>query len=271
MQIRQIIDPRYYQLAVQSSLLIWGMIYLDFSLDISAITSVIGCALLVQIIFTQYYQLSFNPLSTINSSMSILLLLHASHFSWLALAIALAIASKFVLRWHNRHIFNPSNIGIVAVLLFSDSTWLASGQWGHSLWWSLLLLGLGLSLFIGFSRLLTSLSFLVFFASLIFLRALWLGDNLSIPVHQLQNGALLIFSFFMLSDPMTSPNSAIGRIMFGGLLALIAWILQFTYYIPNAFLYALALASPLVIVINQISWGKYYHWSQTLTRNKLCE
>jgi len=264
-------DPRYYQLAVQASLLIWGINFLDFSASLLDIALVLSAALLLQFIFTKYYHLDFKPLSSINSSMSILLLLYASQPIWLLLAISLAIASKFLIRYQQHHIFNPSNFGIVLVLLFSDQTWIASGQWGQSMWWGLLLLGFGLIFFMGFSRLLSSLSFLTVYAVLIMIRAMYLGDPWLIPLHQLQNGALLIFAFFMLSDPMTTPNSAIGRILLGLLVAIIAWGLQFIYYIPNAFLYALALCSPLVILINKITWGTQYQWPHTLIRRKLCE
>jgi len=264
-------DPRYYQLAVQGGLLFWGILYLGFSLSIQNVLAVWVCALLLQWLLTRHYQLAFNPLSAINSSMSILLLLQTSQIIYLLLAISIAIASKFFIRWQQRHIFNPSNLGIVFVLLISDTTWIASGQWGQSMWWSLLLLGLGLIAFIGFSRLLSSLSFLVSFAFLLGIRAFFLGDPWLIPLHQLQNGALLIFAFFMLSDPMTTPNSASGRLFLGILVAIVAWVLQFTYYIPNAFLYALALCSPLVILINKITWGTHYQWPSTLMRRKLCE
>jgi hypothetical protein len=253
-------DPRYYQLAVQGSLLLWGMIFLGISLSVVDMLAVWVVALGTQWILTHHYQLAFNPLSAINSSMSILLLLHATQSLWLVLAIVLAISSKFFIRWNHRHIFNPSNIGIVAVLLLTDSAWITSGQWGQTMWWAILLLGLGLLFFIGISRLLSSLSFLFIFALLIILRAVWLGDTWNIPLHQLQSGALLVFTFFMLSDPMTTPDSRMGRILFGSMVALIAWVLQFIYYIPNAFLYALALSSPFVLIINKISWGKHYHW-----------
>ena len=258
----RIYDPRYYQLLVQGSLLLWGIVFLDFSLAVMDILAVGIAALGLQLILTHYYKLAFNPLSALNSSMSILLLLHATENYWLVLAVMIAIASKFFIRWQHRHIFNPSNIGIVAILLLTNSAWVASGQWGQTLWWAILLLGLGLLFFIGISRLLSSLSFLSVFALLILLRAMWLGDTWSIPLHQLQSGALLVFTFFMLSDPMTTPDSRIGRVLFGSLVALTAWILQFIYYIPNAFLYALVLSSPFVFIINKITWGKHYRWPQ---------
>ena len=36
-------------------------------------------------------------------------------------------------------------------------------------------------------------------------RSWWLGEPLAIPLHRLENGALLIFAFFMVSDPKTTP------------------------------------------------------------------
>ena len=57
-----------------------------------------------------------------------------------------------------------------------------------------------------------------FEALLLFGRAYWLGDPLAIPVHQLQNGALLVFAFFMISDPKTTPDTGFGRVLIGALL-----------------------------------------------------
>ena len=50
-------------------------------------------------------------------------------------------------------------------------------------------------------------------------RAVRLGDPLSIPLHQLQNGAFLLFTFFMISGPKTTPDSRLGRLVFASLVA----------------------------------------------------
>ena len=57
-------------------------------------------------------------------------------------------------------------------------------------------------------------------AALLLARAVWLGDPLAIPLHQLQSGSLLIFAFFMISDPRTSPDSRLGRFIFAASVAL---------------------------------------------------
>lgn len=254
------IDPRYFQLLVQASLLIWGIAFLDFVMPIPHVFAAFVTGIGTQLVFTRYLNLPANLLSTFNSTLSILLLLHASSWAWMALASFIAISSKFLIRFKNKHIFNPSNIGIVAVLLITPSAWAAPGQWGQAMWLTLLLAGLGLIFLIGFTRMLTSFSFLVTFVAFTFLRAFWLGDPLPIPLHQLQNGAVLIFTFFMLSDPMTTPDNKTGRILFGAWVGILSWVLQYGFYIPNAFLYALAASMPLVLILNRRYHGQTYLW-----------
>ncbi len=254
------IDPRYYQATVQLSLLSLGMWGGYFAVSPEAVFVVLSTALLCQWGFTRYLNLALNPLSTINTALSILLLLHAAHVGWLALAAVLAISSKFLLRARGRHVFNPSNIAIVLVLLLTDATWVAHGKWGQGIWLALLLAGFGLVFLLGFKQMLTSFAFLVTYAVLLLGRALWLGDPLQIPLHQLQNGALLIFTFFMLSDPMTTPENSRGRLIYGGWVAMLAAWLQFQWFIPNAFLYALVCSSPIIVFINYKFKGTQFNW-----------
>jgi Na+-transporting NADH:ubiquinone oxidoreductase subunit NqrB len=258
------IDPRYYQLFIQSSLLVWGVwvlaVFPEPKQVLLHLSVTLSTALLLQWWLTSRINRPINALSAINTSFSLVLLLHANHWLWFVVAAALAIGSKFVLRWQSSHLFNPSNIAIVALILLSDQVWVASGQWGQTLWLALLLAGFGLIAFLGVGRLLTSLTFLAVYSALLLGRACWLNDGWAIPLHQLQNGALLIFTFFMLSDPMTTPRHGLARLIYGASLALAAWILQFFYYIPNAFLYTLALASPFVVILNQRLQGESYQW-----------
>lgn len=253
-------DPRYYQLVVQAMLLLWGGLAGYFAVVPLQLLAVVLTALLVQYAFSRYYRLRFQPLSSLNTALSVLLLLNVVHAGWLVLAVLLAISSKFWLRLAGRHVFNPSNFGIVLVLLLSDATWVAHGKWGHAIWWCLMLAGMGLVFLLGWRQMLTSLSFLLVYTLLISGRALWLGDPLAIPLHQLQNGALLIFTFFMLSDPLTTPAASLGRLLYGGWVALAAAMLQWGWFVPNAFLYALACSSPLVLLINYQFSGIPFRW-----------
>lgn len=265
-QMLHYLDPRHYQLAVQCSLLGWGIGVLGFPVTGSQIIAVLLSALVTQVACCRILGLPMVWLSTFNTSLSLLLLLHAQGVGWLMLAAVVGIASKFTVRLGGRHVFNPSNIGIVAALLLTDAVWAAPGQWGHSLWLFLLLAGSGLIFWVGWRTMLASISFLVAYASLLFAKALWLGDPFAIPLHQLQNGSLLLFCFFMLSDPKTTPAHPFSRILFGIMVALLAVWLQWHWFIPNAFLYALACLSPSVYLLNYYWNSPAFEWSKPLSK-----
>ena len=95
-----------------------------------------------------------------------------------------------------------------------------------------------------------TLAFLAFYVGLLFTRALWLGDPLTIPLHQIESGALLIFAFFMISDPKTTPDSRTGRIIYALLVALAALYVQFGFFRPNGPLWGLIACAPLVPLID---------------------
>jgi Na+-translocating ferredoxin:NAD+ oxidoreductase RnfD subunit len=78
--------------------------------------------------------------------------------------------------------------------------------------------------------------------------------------HQLGSGALMLFAFFMISDPMTIPNDARGRILYAILVAAIAFAWTFVAFRPNALPWALFLATPLVPWIDRIWRAPRFEW-----------
>jgi enediyne biosynthesis protein E5 len=105
-----------------------------------------------------------------------------------------------------------------------------------------------------------TLVFLACYIGLVFARALWLGDPMEIPVKQMRSGALLLFAFFMISDPKTTPDSRMGRVIFAAAVAALAFLLQFGLYVPQGIIYALALMAPLTIILDRILPGQHYQW-----------
>jgi Na+-translocating ferredoxin:NAD+ oxidoreductase RnfD subunit len=108
----------------------------------------------------------------------------------------------------------------------------------------------------------TTIAFLCAYALLLFGRAIWLGDPLTIPLHQMQNGALLLFAFFMISDPKTTPDTSVGRIFYAMLVASVAFTIQFIFYQPHGPIIALILTAPLVPVIDFVFHGSIYRWDR---------
>ena len=254
-------DPRYYQIGILSLLLIYGLLFLDFEIRFDVALIILFTAQLTQYSFTRLLHLpKFDPRSVLISSLSLCLLLRTDTLLLAALAAFITIGSKFIIRWNNKHIFNPTNFALVIMILFFDSAWVSSGQWGRDLLFILLIASLGMIVINRSRRSDITFAFLGFYSAMIFGRAIWLGDPLTIPVHQFQSGALLIFAFFMISDPMTTPNSRPGRILFAALVTLGAGYVQFVLYQPNGVLYALVGCCLLTPVIDRLLPGEKFQW-----------
>jgi len=254
-------DPRWFQIVVLGLLLCYGITALGFGIRWQNAVAIMATAQLMQFVGTHAFGLHrYDPLSALITSLSLTLLLRTDAVTLAMLAAAIAIGSKFLIRVRGKHVFNPANAALVALMLVSDKAWVSSGQWGSAAIGSLALACLGFLVLTRARRAETTIAFFIAFAALLTGRALWLGDPLGIPLHQLQNGALLIFGFFMISDPKTSPNSAAGRIVFGSMVAAVAYTIQFVFYEPNGPILALIMSAPLVPLIDALSHGRNYRW-----------
>jgi Na+-transporting NADH:ubiquinone oxidoreductase subunit NqrB len=254
-------DPRLYQIASLGTLLAYGLLWLDFDISLLQITLTFCTALLTQYAGTRLSRLpAFDPLSALVSAVGLCIFLRTNHLAVAALAAGIAIASKFTIRWRKKHIFNPTNLALLAVMT-SGLGWISPGQWGQAVWLGFLIACLGSFVVTRAVRADVTLSFLGFYMGLLIIRALWLGDPLAIPLHQLESGTLLIFSFFMITDPKTTPDSRAGRLLFTLLVALLALCVQFVLFRPHGPLWALLFCSHLVPLIDRCFPGSRYDWS----------
>lgn len=260
-------DPRYFQIAVLGSLLFFGVFVLDFGIRWQNGITIVATALGTQFLGGLYARLPrFDPLSPLITSLSLTLLLRTDEVLLAATAAIIAIGSKFVIRVGGKHVFNPANVALVTLMLLSDQAWISSGQWGSAAIGAFALSCLGFLVLTRAKRAETTIAFLLIYAAMLFGRALWLGDPLSIPMHQVQNGALLIFAFFMISDPKTTPDSAPGRVLYAALVAGIAFTIQFIYYVPNGPILALIMSAPAVPLIDKVIRGELYEWDRRNTQ-----
>ena len=254
------LDPRLYQIASLSTLLLYGLIWLHFDVSVLQIAITIGTALLTQYAGTRFYRLpSFDPRSPLISALSLCLLLRTNDVAVAALASLIAIGSKFFFRWKDKHVFNPTNLALV-VMIGSGIGWISPGQWGQVAWFGFLVACLGSLVITRAARADVTLSFLAFYMGLLTARALWLGDPLTIPLHQIESGTLLIFSFFMITDPKTTPDSRAGRIIFALLTALAALYVQFGLFRPNGPLWGLIACAALVPLLDHLLPATRYNW-----------
>ena len=206
----------------------------------------------------------FDPKSALISSLSLCILLRCDHLAIAALASVVAIGSKFVFRWQDKHLFNPTNLAL-AVMLDTGLGWISPGQWGQVAWFGFLITCLGSLVVTRAARADVTCAFLAVYVGFFFARALWLGDPLAIPFHQVESGALLIFAFFMISDPKTTPDSLAGRMVYALCVALAALYVQFGLFRPNGSLWGLIACAPLVPLLDHLFPGTRYAWTRTST------
>lgn len=255
-------DPRCYQVFALGTLLSFGAFELGIGARPGNIVAIFGTALGTQWLLTRLLRAgTFDPLSPLITSLSLSLLFRTDTPALAVAAAGLAIGSKFLLRIRGKHVFNPATFGIVALFVASDHAWISTGQWGSATLGGLALVSLGMLVLTRARRAETTFAFLATYSAIVVGRAIWLGDPVSIPLHQLQNGALLVFAFFMISDPRTTPDSAACRLLFGAVVATLTAALQFGLFQPGAPVIALAACAPLTPLLDALVRGGRYEWA----------
>lgn len=254
-------DPRHFQIAVLGSLLAWGVFGLDLEVRAPVAATLLLVGLGSQWLAGRWVGLpAFDARSALISCLSLTLLLRTTSPGVAAFAAAVTIGGKFLIRVRGKHVFNPTNLGLVVVLLTTSDAWVSPGQWGSAAVAAFAFACLGFLVVRRAERSDVTWAFLAFYGGLVLARAWWLGDPWVIPVHHLSNGAFLIFAFFMISDPKTTPDSRAGRVLFALLVALGAGFVHFHLYRPNGLIWALAAAAPLVPALDLLLPGRGYRW-----------
>jgi hypothetical protein len=207
-------DPRVLQIAFLGTFLIAGLTVLDFDLPLWQPPLIVVSACATQFAMTRLMRVPpAGYLSPVITSLGLTLLLR-SDLWWLPpLAAVVAIGSKFLLRFRGKHIFNPTNLGLAVAMLLSTHAWCSPSQWGEN--------GVTVAWFAIFGLAVASRAFrsdvsLAFFATWVLLklgRVLYLEQKSTVLFHQLSTGSLILFTFFMISDPKTTPDSRAGRIV----------------------------------------------------------
>lgn len=259
-------DPRHFQITALSTLVLLGTFYYAFGLPLWHVLACVGSTVSTQFIGDKITGRKFDARSPLISALSLTLLLRTGSITLSLVAGVIAIGSKYIVRWRGKHIFNPANLALVLLAVLFDSAWVSPGQWGAAPWLAIMLFGLGGIVTKKASRWDVSLAFLGSYAVLVVARALWLGDPLSIPVHQLQSGALLVFAFFMISDPKTTPNARVARVVYAALVAAIGFTIQFLFFKSAGVIFALVLTAPLVPLFDYLFPASRYYWPNQIPR-----
>jgi Na+-transporting NADH:ubiquinone oxidoreductase subunit NqrB len=174
-----------------------------------------------------------------------------SPYLWpFAVTAVISIMSKYVLRYKNTHIWNPSNFGITWMFaLLPVGVAGLSIQWGNNIWPMLIIWVLGLIIVWRVKRLHITLTYVISFIIFSFIRSQITGDSFLTEVSPLTGPMYQLFVFFMITDPATTLKSRKGQILVAFLIALVEFVFRLNQFIYAPF-YSLFLVGPLAMYIS---------------------
>jgi enediyne biosynthesis protein E5 len=172
-----------------------------------------------------------------------------------ALCSAISITSKYVLRVRGRHIWNPSNFGICAMLfLAGDRVASLSIQWGNNLWPMIVIWLLGSIIVWRLKRFHITASYVTAFFIFAFLRSSMTGSPLQAEIAPITGPMYQLFIFFMITDPKTTVRSKVGSCFVAVMVALLETVLRLNEVVYAPY-YALFIVGPTALLIEDwLDW-----------------
>jgi Na+-translocating ferredoxin:NAD+ oxidoreductase RnfD subunit len=231
--------------------LTFGMLE-SYSKTAAAIATSIAIELILGRVFVGKW---VHPASAYITGISVGILVRSPAFWPYVLCAAISIVSKYALRVNGRHLWNPSNFGISAMLLLAgDRVASLNIQWGNYLWPMLVIWLLGGFIVHRLRRLHITATYVVSFVAFALLRS-WLNSSpwqselapITGPMYQL-------FIFFMITDPKTTVRGRAAQCTVAFAIALLEAALRLSQVIYAPY-YALFIVGPLALLI-EMSWRK---------------
>jgi Na+-translocating ferredoxin:NAD+ oxidoreductase RnfD subunit len=247
-------DPRLHVAAVIITIHVLGQIALGFRVTVPQILAAIVTCAAVEVAITFHRRRAFVwPASAMLTGSGVALILRVpgtpdnawSFHAWYVFAGvgAFSLGTKYVIRYRGSHVFNPSNIGLVVAFLVLGSTrvepldfwWAPLNAWMFVAY-AVILLG-GLLITTRLRLLAAAATFWITLAAGVGLLAAT-GHCMTArwafaPVCGydfwrviVTSPEVLIFVFFMLTDPRTVPAGRVGRVLFGFLVAVASTLLM---------------------------------------------
>lgn len=255
-------DPRNFQIVFHFTFLMYGLIYLGWSAEWMKLGTIFAVALGTQAILAK---MTGAPLTSLKSALitalGLAFLFKANSIWTVAFAAFVSIASKFFIKVKGKHVFNPSVFGIVAGITLTGDAWISPGQWGNDFTIIFFFAGAALMMLLKVGRIDVSLAFLGTFAGLEFIRTvLYYGWPMDHFLHQFTTGSILLFAFFMITDPVSTPSSKTARIIWAALVGILAWVLTAWFYVFTAPIWALFLISPVTVLLDRVFLANKFQW-----------
>ncbi|MBL0356603.1 MAG: RnfABCDGE type electron transport complex subunit D [Chitinophagaceae bacterium] len=273
-------DARYFQMAFQLAFLCYGVFFLHWRAEWWNYSLFVGSGLLFQFIADSVVakKITLSPLtgsgwkSVLVSCFSLCLLLKTNQWEVCVVASAITIFSKYIFRFNGKHIFNPSALGIALAVYFSGYAWISPGQWSSNIVLFFAIICLGCIVVTRVQKLDVTLAFVGTYAGLLFVRqTIYLGWPTDFFIQSVTTGSLLLFSFFMITDPKTTPNHPVARIGWAVAVAAISFYLSTFKFINGAPIWVLVCTQPLVPLLDHLFKANRFEWKPAVLNNTILQ
>jgi enediyne biosynthesis protein E5 len=243
---------RYIAPMFITCILIVGQLTFGFLESYKKTGLAIAASLLTELILARIFTGKWpNLASAYISGISVGILVRSPAFWPYAVCAIVSIMSKYVLRVHGRHIWNPSNFSISVLLFLAPETVAAlSIQWGNYLLPMLIIWVLGSIIITRLHRFNITGTYVACFIVFAFLRSYITGSPWQSEIAPLTGPMYQLFIFFMITDPKTTVRSRRWQCVVVAMVAFVEMILRLAHVIYAPF-YALFLVGPVALLIEK--------------------
>ena len=243
-------DKRYLAPILVTMVLVAGQLTFGFLESWSRTALAIAMAIGIELVLGRLFYGRWPHLaSAYISGISVGMLVRSPAFWPYALCSALSITSKYVLRVDGRHIWNPSNFGIVAMLvLASDAVAGLSVQWGNNLLPMIVVWCFGSVIIHSLGKFHITATYVASFVGFAFLRSAVTGHPWLSELAPLTGPMYQLYIFFMITDPKTTVRPVWGQCLVAFLIAAVEAVFRYLEWVYAPF-YALFIVGPAANLI----------------------
>ena len=209
------IGPKHMVSTLITMILVFGELNFGIVGGFDRMVAALGTCMVVEAVLSKAVIGRTVPLlSAYISGNSMVILLKPQDVLWpFALGAAMAISSKYVLRWRGRHLWNPTNLAICVLLLIAPSvSAILSHEWGNAWTTNAIVWVVGLIVVQRAKVLHISIAYVLAFLGLAGLRAWQLDLPYLTEAAPLTGPMYQLLVFFMITDPATTVATRRGRI-----------------------------------------------------------
>ncbi len=202
-------DPRITVLAANATWIILGHQLLYFNQRVTQVAvTLFCCAALDLLLGILTARKILFPLSGLLTGLSLGLLLESYDLRLFVVASVWSIFSKHLIKVKGRHVFNPSNFGIVAAIWLSHglATVAPGSQWGGDFRFAVFIFLIGMATMWRIRRLPLVLGWLAGYVLMAAARMALGQGGLVFAFGPLTGAEFALFTFVMIPDPKTTPS-----------------------------------------------------------------